>query len=259
MNSQTWAIAILWLYAAFGAFWAVQWWLGRHMQRLGQLIFRRPGAGSKLYFYLVSPGVVIHELSHWSFAKLLLVRTGKLNLFKPAKGKGGPGMVTLGSVQIYCKDPFRWSLIGIAPLVVGVVFLLLLGALLGFNRQLATDKVVMGNTWQILTSIPGQILNSLSQPINIVWLYLVFVISHSMVPSKADRQGWLLGLILPVVLFVILAFSGNFKLPTSWETGLVGLLGALIWVFGFAAVFNLLVALVVGLLELIMSGISPRR
>ncbi len=260
ISDQTWAAAVLWLYGTFGVFWLLQWWLGQHIQGLALLIFRRPGPASGLYFYLLAPGVILHELSHWLFAKLLWVRTGDMALFRPRpdpKAKDS-GRFTLGYVEVYHSDPVRQSLIGLAPLVVGLLSLLVLSTLLGVNRGIAVP-IAVGKNWEAFTALPGQFIATLGQPINFLWLYLVFTVSNGMLPSAADRRPWLIGFILPSIVLLALALTGNLKLPDAAQQGILVFLGILTWIFSFAAVLNLLVALCIAALEFLISHLSRRH
>ncbi len=233
-------------------FWLLQWWLNQHLQGLALLIFGRPGPASSIYLYMLAPGVVIHELSHWLFAKLLFVRTGDVALFRPGDKRGSK--ITLGYVEVYNSDPIRQSLIGLAPLPVGIIVLLLLAALLGINH----DTISISN-WQNLTNLPAQLVVSLHNPLNILWLYMVFAVSNGMLPSSADRRPWLFGFMLPSAILLLLTFTNNLKLNQPVQEAILGFLGTLTWVFAFAAAFNLLLALIIAGLEWVVSKLRRRR
>lgn len=252
ISDQTWATAVLWLYGTFGVFWLLQWWLGQHIQGLALLIFRRPGPASSIYFYMLAPGVILHEMSHWLFAKLLLVRTGDFALFRPRSR--GAGKVTLGYVEVYKSDPIRQSLIGLAPLPVGIGVLLGLAALLGFNHEAR-----FADNWRTLSELPGQFVDTFRQPLNFLWLYLVFTVSNGMLPSAPDRRPWLVGFILPSVLILGLVLTNQMKLGNDTQATLLGLLATLTWVFAFAALVNLLLALGIAALEFVIGRVSRRR
>jgi len=257
MIGDNWANALLWLYGAFSVFWLLQWWLSQHIRGLALLIFRRPGPASSIYFWLLAPGVILHELSHWFFAKILLVRTGDMALFRPTDS--GNGKVTLGYVEVYRSDPIRQSLIGLAPLPIGIIALLILSALLGFNHEVTAQVAAGSNQWQTLSALPGQLITSFAQPLNFLWFYLVFTISNGMLPSSADRRPWLFGFILPSLVILGLALSGNLKLSEQSQQSILSLLGTLTWAFAFAGLLNLLIALLIAGLELLVSQVSRRR
>src|SRR5689334_22124684 len=62
--------------------------------------------------FLFFPGTLIHELAHMFMAAMLFVRVGKIELFPQKQGNS----IKLGSVAIAHTDPFRRSLIGLAPI-----------------------------------------------------------------------------------------------------------------------------------------------
>lgn len=257
VSSQAWGAAILWLYATFGIFWALQWWLGQHIQGLALLLFGRPGPASNIYFYLLAPGVVLHELSHWLVAKLLLVRTGDVALFRPGKNQRAAGpKITLGYVEVFRTDPFRQSIIGLAPLPVGVLVLLLLSRPLNF----AVVGVSSNEMLNTLRDFPSDLWQTLAQPINVLWLYLVFTVSNGMLPSQPDRRPWLIGFILPSCVLLIVGITNHLPhFSDEFQLSAIGLLGTLSLVFAFAAVINLALALLIWLLETIVSKLRKRR
>ncbi|MBN9390644.1 MAG: hypothetical protein J0I20_21620 [Chloroflexi bacterium] len=270
-GATVWATAVLWLYITFLAFWGIQWWLGRHIQGLVLLITNRTRPASTFYFYLLAPGVVLHEISHWLMARVLFVPTRDVALFRPqpAEPKGGPkgqkgqaqgGPVTLGYVEIFKTDPVRQSLIGLAPLPVGILVLLLLAALLNFNTGINPVSPQDDSVWQSISRLPTEFAASVQKPLNFLWLYLVFTVSNGMLPSKPDRRPWLFGLILPGALILVLAVTGILPpLPQDWQQTLRQLMGNLTWIFAFAAAINLVLALVIFLLELLVSRFKRRR
>ncbi|HEX2910935.1 MAG TPA: hypothetical protein VH186_09025 [Chloroflexia bacterium] len=262
-SAAAWGLAVLWLYCTFMLFWALQWWLGRHIQGVALLVFNRPNLAANLYFYLLAPGVILHELSHWLFAKLLFVPTKDLVLFRPQRspdnnGKGGP--ITLGYVEIFKTDPLRQSLIGLAPLPVGLLVLLALATLLNFNTGLSSSTLEPNTVWQSITAIPPEIVNSLKQPLNLLWLYFVFTVSNGMLPSRPDRKPWLVGFLLPGSILLALSLTGHLPpLSPEWQHGLRSFIANLTWIFAFAASLNFLLAILIFLVEWMVSRMKKRR
>ena len=120
-----WLLLIL-----FGALVLLKQWITKHIQGIGLLLTQDGQIALLIYFSLILPGVVLHELSHALTAWVLGVKVGKLSIgIKTGRtGKRKRGPVALGSVEIARTDPFRSSLIGLAPLVAGSIVVLLIGS-----------------------------------------------------------------------------------------------------------------------------------
>ena len=158
-------------------------WLSRHLYGLGLLLGGSHDAAILVYFLLLLPGVLVHELSHWITAKLMRVPVGKISIGPLAKGSGS---TRLGSVSMARTDPVRAGLIGLAPLVVGSVLILLIAYQVfdvGDPGVLGADLSPEG----LLSALRGY----LSVPNLWLWVYLIFSISNAMLPSESDRQAWL--------------------------------------------------------------------
>ena len=82
------------------------------------LLFRSRSVAITIITIINFPGTVIHELSHLFTAEILGVRTGKLTLVPDFIQKD---QIKAGSVMIAATDPFRRYLIGLAPMVTGLV------------------------------------------------------------------------------------------------------------------------------------------
>jgi len=161
----------------------IQRYLFRHLQGFLLLVSRRQSVALYLYALLFFPGVVLHETSHWLTARVLGVGTRRLSLL-PSRQRGG--RMRFGYVETEASDPFRSSLIGVAPLVTGTLACLLLaGEVLGLAP--AGERLVLGD-WSGGLAALGQ---SIARPDALVWLYLCFAISNTMLPSASDRRAWL--------------------------------------------------------------------
>ena len=64
----------------------VKRWITRSLQEVSIRWVGDPDVALVIYFVLVLPGVVIHELSHWLMAKLLGVRVSRPRSVRCAKG-----------------------------------------------------------------------------------------------------------------------------------------------------------------------------
>lgn len=127
---------------------------------------------------LFLPGTIIHELSHLLVAGVMLVPVGEIDVLPQIQEKG----VRLGSVQIGQTDPFRRTVVGVAPVLVGIASIL---GILYFTQT--GNQLIL---WQLILS-----------------LYLIFQIGNTMFSSKKDLEGVIgfLVAIFSVVLIVIIA------------------------------------------------------
>ena len=153
-----------------------------------------------IYSILFFPGVLLHEASHFLMAKILGVRTGKFSVIpKPLPN----GRLRMGYVETQQSDVFRDSLIGLAPLIAGTLFVAYAGIL---QLQLHTLWNVFRNGqfnlfWMGIGLLP-------SIPDIYVWFYLTFAVSSTMLPSESDRHAWLPLGIWAAALFTLAIFSG---------------------------------------------------
>lgn len=161
-----------------------------------------------LIFFLLLPGIFLHEFSHILSAELLQVRTGALNL----KPEFKDGRLTLGSAQIAQTDPFRLTLIGAAPFIAGVAVLWLL---IKFNP---------GGWWQIL-----------------FW-YLEFTVANTLFSSPSDLQSAGIPLVLVLILLGVFQLT-NINLPASLLPFLTNSFSALAAIFGYTLIINLVLLL----------------
>jgi hypothetical protein len=168
--------------------------LQREIQAIFLLLTRQAEISMALFSLLFLPGVLLHEVSHFLMAKLLDVPTGRFSII-PRKLEGG--RIQLGYVETVSTDFVRDALIGVAPLVTGVVFIAIAGvARLGINSL--WDGLTQGQ----LGSLNPILSSMLARPDFWLWFYLVFAISSTMLPSASDRRAW-----LPLIL-VLLFFLG---------------------------------------------------
>ncbi|MFP3853806.1 MAG: hypothetical protein ACLFWD_05880 [Anaerolineales bacterium] len=180
------------LLLALGLLLLLQRQLHRHLQGLLYLITRSQQAALLIYALLFFPGVVLHEGSHWLVAKILRVPTHGFSLL-PRRTQNK--MIRFGYVKTGAVDPIRASLIGLAPLMAGTLAMFLLAFdHLGVG---AISEVLQSGLW---AAALDQMEMLLATPDILLWLYLIFAIGNTMLPSKSDRASWALaGLILAVL------------------------------------------------------------
>lgn len=165
-------------------------WITRSLQELSIRWVGDADVALVLYFTLLLPGLLIHEISHGLTALVLGVRVQRFSLGPVRKGRST--RVSLGSVQVGKVDPLRASLIGLAPLLAGSAAILLVGFLV-----LDVDKLALVAATQDFDGILAALAQVARVPDFWIWLYLIFAVSNAMLPSESDMAT-----VRPVLIFL---------------------------------------------------------
>ncbi|MBN1661301.1 MAG: hypothetical protein JXA93_23105 [Anaerolineae bacterium] len=171
--------------------WAKRW-TTRSLQELSLRWTGDRDVALVVYFVLVLPGVVLHELSHWLTARALGARVSGLSL-GPVRKRGN--RVSLGSVRVGRVDVVRGILIGLAPLLVASAVIWLIG-----NQVLGVDELLAAAPQGGLDLAVAGARQIMNVPDVWVWLYLIFAVSNAMLPSESDMWA-----VRPVLAFLLLA------------------------------------------------------
>lgn len=137
---------------------------------------------------LFLPGTIIHELAHLLFAGVMFVPVGELNVVPEIESTG----VKLGSVQIGKTDPFRRMLIGVAPIILGMLLIFSVFLFVQFG---------ISPWWQVILAV-----------------YLIFQIGNTMFSSKKDVEGSILFIILILMLVSTAAAALHFLNPALLQS-----------------------------------------
>jgi hypothetical protein len=184
----------------------LQRFLHREIQAVILLVTRNIQLTIGLFSVLFFPGVFLHELSHFLMAKILGVRTRGFSLIPQSLPDG---RLQMGYVETEKSDIVRDSLIGLAPLIAGTLFVAYAGIY----------KLQFHTLWNLLRD--GQVelfwmgLGLLpTVPDFYLWFYLAFTVSSTMLPSESDRGAWLpLGLWIAALLaLAIISGAGEWML-----------------------------------------------
>jgi hypothetical protein len=223
--------------------------LNRHLIQYLLLVIRNEKVTTLIFALLFFPGVVLHELSHWLMAKLLLVKTHRFSLF-PTWEKGGT--FRFGFVELSKTDKIRTALIGLAPLVTGILVILWIAF-----SHLHLEVVLEGVTQFDLDTILDGIKTYLKAPDVFLWSYLLLSVSNTMLPSKSDRKAWLPAVLGFVVIYIAILGISMGSPASLWMVDIARELGkTLIKAFGIAAVLNLLILLPLWLIDVTMKRIQ---
>lgn len=138
-----------------------------------------------LISFIFLPGIIVHELSHLLLASLLFVPTGDIEFMPKAEGQN----IKLGSLEIGKTDPIRRFLIGVAPVVFGIL-------VIDFSLFFITPYLRFSY-------------------VDVLGFYVLFVIGNTMFSSNKDLEGSVILLILLAILFGASYFMG-FRIPSSF-------------------------------------------
>ncbi|OGE64265.1 hypothetical protein A3J13_01175 [Candidatus Daviesbacteria bacterium RIFCSPLOWO2_02_FULL_36_8] len=181
---------------------------------------------------LFLPGTILHELSHLLTAGILLVPIGEMNVLPEIEGES----VKLGSVQIGKVDPFRLTLVGVAPVIWGSLTILMI---------IYLAQILNFNWWQTALG-----------------LYLIFNIANSMFSSKKDIQGTIGFVVAILAITVALLLTFYFLNPSLLATFWIYLtnlnLTPLVEFFKLAS-FYLLIPLLLDLLVIFLTSMFVKR
>jgi hypothetical protein len=244
-------LSLVWLVIVFLLMLVLRRWVEAHVQGVAYLLTGHPALALWVFFLVFLPGTLVHELSHWLAAKLLVVPTGRIALWPQSKGDGS---VWLGSIQVARTDPLRSSLIGLAPLVSGSLLVAAIGARLQLD---ALGNALAGGNWELAAQALD---HSMGLADFWLWLYLLFAIANRMLPSPADREPW-----KPVIVFlaliglVIVGAGWTPQLSPDTRDAILNLVGFLLYAFALTLAIDLLVALLLGLAEGLAVLILRRR
>ncbi len=222
----------------------ILWLLSRRMtQNIYTAIFllttSRPVAISFLSI-LLFPGTVIHELAHLFTAEILGVRTSGLTLVPEGIENKD---VRTGSVSIAQSDPIRRSVIGLAPIFVGLSTLGLISYFLpGVWHQVGLDAA------------NGILFSHISIYYFLFAVYSLFAVSNTMFSSPEDMEGfWPVALVLTLIAVAAYIVGIRISLTDPVLTNIQSFFTAMATNVGWVAGLNVLLFL---LSKLMIAGVE---
>jgi hypothetical protein len=189
-----------WLLLALVPLVFLERWIHRHLQGIWLLLFRDADMALVMYSLLMLPGVLLHEASHWLAATLLGVRAGRFSVIPE---RLPDGTLRLGYVETEKADFVREALIGAAPLIVGSLAIIFVGyQRLGMGP--AGEALARGDILSMAASVRAMT----GLPDFWLWLYFIFTVSNSMLPSASDRRAWLPVTVVVAMIVALLFWAG---------------------------------------------------
>jgi hypothetical protein len=155
----------------------------RTLQKIFRFLYKltksKKGA-TYIFAFLFLPGTFVHEMSHFLFALFLLVPVGQIELMPEFEENG----LKMGSVPIGKSDPIRRTLIGVAPVIFGLL-------------------IMLGSVFYVYQN------NLFTKPIaDIILAYVIFEISNTMFSSKKDMEGSVITAIIIAIIYAIIYLIG---------------------------------------------------
>lgn len=241
-------MSILAFLAVFSLTIVLQQWLHRHIQGVAVALTGNPGCGLRLLFYVLLPGVLLHEASHYVIARILFVPTSGMRIGVAPLRKEN---ISLGSVNIARTDPVRESLIGVAPFLFGIGAIWLLA---GFGFGIWPNSILP----------VGEAMERVLEYINdwLTWLdlYLIFAVSTAMIPSDSDREPWgPVVTVLGLAVAILFLMGWTPRVPGDWVILARQLVDGLTFALGIAVFVNGAIAGVVWVLERTLMQMSGKR
>ena len=200
MSVSTYLETWVWLLATLPLLLFLQRWISRHTQIIFLLLTRHGEMAILLNQLVFLPGVLLHELSHWFMARIIGVRTMGFSVWPKRQPDGS---LRLGYVHTEKVDFVREALVGAAPLLAGCTAVITIGM-----RLLQLDQVALSFVRGDWEGALDMVVNVFQSADLLLWIYVLFAISNTMMPSASDRRAWPLVGVLFLVLGIGLYYAG---------------------------------------------------
>ncbi len=230
----------------------IERWIHSHLYGVGWLLTNDEKSATILYYVLLFPGVLLHELVQWLVAGAMGVRTKTIRIWPEPQQDG---TLRLDFVQLQHPNKISAAIIGAAPLAVGLAVVWAIS-----NYVLQLDHLLDALGTSDLPTVAAAIADLASTPDFYLWLYLLFAVSNAMLPTAAEREGWvlILAIITVVVSFLILIGTGE-QLLATYETTIIAGVERLITAFGTVLVVELPAMIVIGFGEEVLERTTGRK
>lgn len=244
--------ALFWLIVTFLLMYPLNRWITTHVQGVAFLLTGNSQVAMWFFWVLFLPGTLLHEFSHWLTAFLLRVKTSRFSLWPTVKKRG---QLQMGSVQVEVVDPFRHSLIGLAPLIFGTIAVLIIG-----QGRLALGELGLALRSGDLEVIGQAIAETLAVPDVWLWLYLIFAVSNAMLPSASDREAWRTVLIYAgLALFLAIALGLNPTVTPPLQEFIFTIVVFLLSTFLITVAVDVFFILLIVFVETLLAWVLGRR
>lgn len=175
-------------------------WLHQHIFKVGWLLTKNLHTTTILYYTVFLPGVFLHELIVWFTAGILNVRaTGDFKF--PDKQEIAELKLNFVKYDIKKTGAFRLFVINLMPLIGGMAFIWFV-----VTGVLQTDLLIRVLQMDATVTFEQAFSRLVASPDLLLWLYLAFTVSATMIPNPATLRGGRL-LLIPAALAVVALFA----------------------------------------------------
>lgn len=231
----------------------MQGWLLRHLFGFGYLVSKDKRFATLIFYFVLFPGVVLHEISRYLVAGMLrIIPTG----FQIIPEEQDDGEIEIGFVQFgLILNPLYAAIVDLTPLAVGLAVTSLVSSsilnLPDFISHLRSFDIYL---------ISDAFARLVNRPDFLLWSYVLFAVANTMLPSRNEYRGLLIfagicGLI--VLFFVVLGLPNAvyYLLNNPVRNLLLGMTA----IFGIILFVDIAAAGVLWLLERIASRVTRRE
>ncbi|MCS6870344.1 MAG: hypothetical protein NZ571_02700, partial [Anaerolineae bacterium] len=229
-----------------------QYAVRRHVFGIGLLWLRKKEQAAWLYVVVMLPGVLLRELSRWIVAGML---RQKLPFIVPAPQADDDGIVHVRFLEYTVFNPIHIGILAVTPAVVGFGAMLAISyGVLDIPQLLSLFSSADSET---VREAFGRLLSRADLPL---WLYLLFTITNTMLPTVRELRSTWFFWIIAVAFIAFLMVLGMYNAILLLLTGPIATaLYTLTTVYGSVAVVNLLMLLVIGVIEAVVSRLTNRK
>jgi hypothetical protein len=224
----------------------VQRWIHRHLFGMGYLLAKEKFSAALLYYIILLPGVILHELSRYLMAGIVNVRSAYVSLWPEVKDDGS---LEIGFIRLeLVLNPVFHAMIVLAPFVTGLIVVTFVSNsildLPAFFAKLQTADIY---------EIGAAVQELISKPDFLLWAYILFSVANTMMPTSQARRAWwfLGGASVAFLLFIVGIGLGRFVV--NWLAGpIANVLYSFSAVFGTVLFIDCIAAVIIWIIEAIM-------
>lgn len=224
-------------------------WIHQHLYGLGWLLTQNKERATLLYYLVFLPGVFLHEVTQWLTAGALKIRARKVKSWPKPQNNG---TLRLDFVQVQKAGHLANAIVGLMPFLAGLAIVLFIS-----QRVFDVQRIPIALSTGEMPAILVEFERLFAVPDFWLWLYLLFVIGNTMLPTASDRAEWpFIFAILGVGALAFLAIGLEEAILVTARGPLTLALDTLARAFGTILVLDLIVGLLLAGFEALLQRIK---